>query len=142
VAPALWRVVRGYRRFTARIVGTRTWQTTPHRFQAALRQLIRAIRYESHALVLVLDLEPPGDMLEHFLPGMEARHRVVQEQLREAVASFGDAEVRLVRVSEAIGMEGPDAMPDEMHYSPLGHRVVGELLAAEVHEWMSEGREP
>lgn len=142
VAPALWRGVRGYRRWAAGKVGTRTWQTTPHRFQAALRQLIRAIRYGSRSLVLVLDVEPPGDMLEHFLPGMEARHRVVQELLREVVASFNDADVRLVRVSEVIAAAGPEAMLDQMHYSPLGHRLVGELLAAEVHEWMSEELAP
>lgn len=139
VAPTLWRGVRGYRRWAAAKVGTRTWQTTPHRFQAALRQLIRAIRYESRALVLVLDVERPGEVLEHFLPGMDARHQVVQQQLREVVESFGDADVRLVTVSEVIADEGPDAMIDQMHYSPLGHRRVGERLAAEVHEWMSEG---
>jgi lysophospholipase L1-like esterase len=142
IAPTAWKQVRAYRRWAAARVGTRTWQTTPHRFQAALRQLIRATRYDSRALVLVLDVEAPGELLEHFLPGMAARHAVVQEQLRGVVGGFADDEVRLVEVSKLLEAAGPEAMVDQMHYSPLGHRLVGERLAQEVLDWLASGSSP
>ena len=149
VAPTAWRYVRRYRRWAAPQVGLRTWQTTPHRFESAMHQLIRAIRYDSRALVLVLDVHPPGDLLEHFLPGMAPRHAVIQEQLRSAVAGFHDDEVRLVEVSLLLGDADVDGMADQMHYSPRGHRLVAERLAEEVLDWLSgrlapqeEGVEP
>ena len=135
VAPKAWRYVRAYRTWASERVGTRTWQTTPHRFEAAMVRLIQATRYDSQPLVLVLDVEPPGEVLERFLPGMSARHAVVQERLRQVVASFGDPDVRLVPVSELV--TGVDVTADQIHYSPAGHRLVGERLAAEVQDWLS-----
>lgn len=137
IAPTLWRWVRAYRRTASRVVGTRTWQTTPHRFHQAMHQLIRAARYDSRPLVLVLDVEQPGEILEHFLPGMAPRHARVQQELRAVVAGFADDEVRLVEASRLIAEAGPEAMADQMHYSPLGHRVIGEALAGEVLAWLS-----
>jgi lysophospholipase L1-like esterase len=136
VAPTLWRWVRSYRAWASARVGTRTWQTTPHRFHESMRQMIRATRYDSRPLVLVLDVEGPGEILERFLPGMNPRHAVIQEQLRQVVASFDDDEVRLVRVSELMARGGPATMADQMHYTPLGHRLVGEALAEQVLAWL------
>ncbi len=136
IAPSAWRRVRAYRRWAAPKVGLRTWQTTPRRFHATMHQLVRAIRYDSQPLVLVLDVEAPGEILQHFLPGMPARHTVVQQELRAVVGGFGDEEVRLVEVSRLLAEAGPAAMADQMHYSPLGHRVVGEALADEVLRWL------
>ncbi len=137
IAARLWTAVRGYRRWAAPKVGT--WQTTPARFGEVMRQLIRAARYDAKPLVLVLDVNPPGDVLRHFLPGIGARHAVVQRVLAETVASFNDPEVRLVEASRACALAGPDASMDGMHLSPLGHRAVGELLAAEVLTWLGRG---
>lgn len=142
VAPALWKRVRAYRRWAASRVGTRTWQTTPHRFGEALHAIVRAARYDSRCLVLILDVERPGELLQHFLPGMPERHAVVQQLLADVVARFDDPEVRLVRVSELLADAGPEAIPDTMHYSPLGHRLVGEALAAEVLSWLGPGSSP
>ena len=136
VATPVWRGVRAYRRWAAAKVGMRTWQTTPYRFREVMRQLVRAIRYESKPLVLVLDVNEPGDLLRHFLPGVDERHAVFQRLLREVVDGFDDPEVRLVPVSAACSAAGPEALGDGMHYSPLGHRVVGELLAEEVLSWL------
>lgn len=136
VAYPVWRKVRAYRRWAAPKVGMRTWQTTPRRFGEVMKQLVRAIRYDSRPLVLVLDVNAPGEVLRHFLPGMEQRHAVVQQVLREVVDSFDDPEVRLVEASVACAAAGDEASADGMHHSPLGHRVVGELLADEVLAWL------
>lgn len=136
VAPRLWRAVRAYRRALAPRVGLLTWQTTPHRFRETMRQLVRAIRYDSAPLVLVLDVNDPGQVLRHFLPGIERRHAVVQQVLRDVVAGADDPEVRLVESSRLVREAGPEASYDGMHYSPLGHRLVGEAVAQEILRWL------
>jgi lysophospholipase L1-like esterase len=134
--PTLWRKVREYRKWASAKVGMRTWQTTPKRFALALQQIIRATRHDSRPLVLVLDVDPPSPALTHFLNGMPARHEVVQGVLRDVVAGFGDPEVRLIEVSKLREAAGPEASYDGMHYSPTGHRVIGEALAEEVLTWL------
>lgn len=136
VAPPIWRGLRSYRRWASPMVGSRTWQTTPHRFGEAIRQLIRAVRHDFQPLVLVLDVQLPPEALEHFLPGMAPRHERIQQVLRDVVAEFGSSDVRLVEVSKLIEAAGPEAMTDVTHYTPLGHRVVGDALAREVLEWL------
>jgi lysophospholipase L1-like esterase len=136
VAPRLWTAVREYRRKAAPVVGTRTWQVTPRRFEGQLRRLLRNVRLETRALVLVLDIDAPNDRLEHFMPGMQVRHEVFQELLARVVAEQGDDEVRLVRVSEITAAMGPTAMLDGMHYSPETHERIGRVLAEEVLAWL------
>lgn len=136
VTPRLWRVVRGYRRRASAVVGQRTWQTTPRRFDRTLERLLRNVRLEARPLVLVLDIDPPGATLSHFLPGLEQRHEVFQQVLADVVARVADPEVRLVRVSEINASLGEGALPDGMHYSPATHEVVGRALAEEVLTWL------
>lgn len=139
VVTPVWRRVRAMRRFLSPIVGTRTWQMTPERFRGKMSSLIGKARREFRPLVLVMDVAPPGPLLTHFLPGQQERHRIYQQVVEELVAGFGDPDVRLVRtepVVRAVGFEA--ALPDGMHFSVLGHRLVGELLTAEVVDWLGQ----
>lgn len=138
VSPKLWKWVRNYRRTVAPLVGLRTWQTTPRRFEGHLRRLIRNLRVEGRPLVLVLDIDAPSDKLEHFMPGMRRRHAVFQEIIERLVRERGEDEVRLVRVSEITAPLGQEAMLDGMHYTPQVHGIVGQLLADEVVSWLKE----
>ena len=138
VAPRLWKVIRGYRRQAAKLVGMRTWQTTPYRFEGQLRRLLRNLRVDGRSLVLVMDIDAPDARLEHFLPGMKARHAVFQEIIERVVAEQGDSQTRLIRVSEITAAIGPTAMADGMHYTPDTHRIVGEHLTSEVVEWLKD----
>lgn len=138
VAPRLWRVVRGFRRRTAGVVGTRTWQVTPERFAGHLARLLRNVRWEARPLVLVLDIDAPTGQIEHFLPGMAARHARYQDVIARVVADHDDREVRLVRVSEITAALGPGALLDSMHYTPATHRAVGEALFEHVRGWLDE----
>jgi lysophospholipase L1-like esterase len=136
VAPRLWAALRTYRQRAAPLVGMRTWQVTPERFAGHLRRLLRNVHVEARPLVLVLDIDAPGARLEHFLPGMTARHAVYQDVIARVVREYDDPDVRLVRVSELTAGLGPTALPDEMHYTAATHRAVGELLATEVVSWL------
>lgn len=138
VAPTLWRQVRNFRRWAAPRAGMRTWQTTPHRFAGHLARLIQMIRWEMAPLVLVLDIDEPGELLEHFLPGVAARREVFQQAIEQVVAGADHPDVRVVRISEITSAMGAAAMPDAMHYTAAAHRAIGERLADEVIGWLAE----
>jgi lysophospholipase L1-like esterase len=128
VVRPVWRGLRSYRRWASEKVGMRSWQT--------MKMLIKLSRNELGALVLVLDVAPPGPVLTHFLPGQEERHRHFQAVLAQLTRDFDDSQVRLVRTADFVAQQGfPAAMPDGMHYSPAGHAHVGQLLANEILDW-------
>ena len=142
VVTPIWRRVRAMRRALSPRVGTRTWQMTPQRFRGKMASLIGKARQEFRPLVLVMDVAPPGPLLTHFLPRQEERHRIYQQVIEDLVAGFDDPDVRLVRtelVVRSLGFE--EALPDGMHFSVLGHRRVGEVLAAEVLDWLEQRRD-
>ena len=138
VATPLWTWVRSYRRAVSPLVGLHTWQTTPRRFAKTLELLLRLARAEARPLILVLDIDAPGPLLQHFLPGVVERHQVFQGLLRSVTAGMDDPEVRLVAVSEITAGLGPAAMIDSMHYTPQTHEVIGRILADEVLGWLTE----
>lgn len=136
VARPVWKQIRRYRQWAAGKVGARTWQTTPARFAGQLRRLIRTARTEGRPLVLVLDIDRPSGTLAHFLPGLPERHAIFQRAINDAVGSFNDPEVRVVRVSELTVEGDAHPLPDGMHFSAARHAAVGELLSAEILSWL------
>jgi lysophospholipase L1-like esterase len=142
VVTPVWRRVRTMRRTLSPVVGTRTWQMTPDRFRGKMSSLIGKARREFRPLVLVMDVAPPGPLLTHFLPGQEQRHRIYQQAIEELVGEFADPDVRLVRSERMVRRLGFEAaLPDGMHFSVLGHRMIGELLAGEVVDWLGQRRD-
>ena len=134
VAP-VWKRVRGFRRRVAPHVHLRTWQLWPDRFASAMSELVMAL---DAALVLVMDITPPGDTLEHFLPGQRERHAVFQEVLARVVAEADDPDVRLVRASSVIDDLGMDvASVDGIHFTAAGHAAVADLVETEIRDWLA-----
>lgn len=136
VAAPAWKQVRRFRRWASPHVGTRTWQTTPTRFAGHLEVLIRMTRLQLRPLVLVLDINAVGDLVEHFLPGMTERHAIFQQTISDVVASFDSDDVCLVECSRICEQLGPEALPDGQHMSPAAHAALGEALADEVLAWL------
>ena len=132
----IWKVVRAYRKAASGVVGMRTWQTTPNRFREAMHQIIRASRHDSRPLVLVLDIDQPGAALAHHLKRLPERHRVMQQVLRDVVDGFDDPDIRLVEASRIRDEAGDGATADGMHYTPKGHRAIGEVLATDILNWL------
>lgn len=134
VVPRVWRVVRSFRRRTA--PHAPTWQLTPHRFAASLVNLAFRIRIEQRSLVLLHDVGAPGELLEHFLPGVGPRMQRMSEVVGAVVEAFDDPDVRLVRSSTVVDELGVEqALLDGMHWSPAAHARVGAMLAEEVLAW-------
>lgn len=137
VSERIWKRLRSARRAASPVVGTRTWQVHPDRFTRKLVSIIKQARKEFRPLVLVMDIAPPGPLLTHYLPGQEERHRIYQDVIERAVAGFDDPEIRMVRTEPMVRRLGfPRTLPDGMHFSPEGHREVGELMAADVLGWL------
>jgi lysophospholipase L1-like esterase len=136
LAPAAWSALRAYQRWATARIGMHGWRMAPRRFSAHLARLIALARWD-HRLVLVIDLNRPGPRMVHHLPGIDARRDRYQAAVAEAVASAGDRDARLVAASSVVDDLGLDAaLPDGLHWSPLAHRRVAEMLAAEIVPWI------
>jgi hypothetical protein len=140
LAPILWRSARQLQRLGARAVGQRTHRLSPRRFVAEFDRVIEMVRADVRPLVLIVDMDPPGPRVEHWIPGMTRRHAHYQQLLEEAARRWArdhDGEVRLVRASRTI--DGPGAevvIPDGLHRSATGHRLTADLLAGEILDWL------
>jgi hypothetical protein len=75
------------------------------------------LQLEGQPLVLVLDIDAPDSRLEHFLPGVAARHAVYQQLIERVVAEQESTSVRLFRISEVTAALGPDAFADGMYFA-------------------------
>ncbi|ASO20688.1 lysophospholipase L1-like esterase [Actinoalloteichus hoggarensis] len=133
-----WRVARWYRQAMSAVVGDRTWQMRPTIFAAHLTNVVTQIRRDRRPLVLVVDITPAGDALEHFLPGIKKRHETYRTTIAEAVRRLDDSDVRVVPIVDLLAPLGwEDAVPDGLHYSAKSHAILGQWLADTVVEWLT-----
>ncbi len=138
VATRVWPRLRAYQRFAMRRMGMHGWRMTPRRFAAELGRVIFLARHD-HRLVLVIDVNPPGDRLLYNLPGIDRRRAVFQDIINDVVgkAAAEDDSVKLVAASALVDELGADAaIPDGYHWSPPAQRRVAEMLAAEIVPWV------
>lgn len=134
VVPPLWRQLRRYQRWASGHDGGRTHRLSPRRFAADLHRLIDMTRKDCGSLVLVLDIDPPGDRVEHWLPTTAARVEQYNAVL-DAVTSSYDDHVRFVRAGATV--TDPEAdLPDGLHRSVAAHGVTAALLADEICRWL------
>lgn len=144
LATWMWKSLRSFRKVAAPIVGTTLLQTSPRRFELSLRRLIHLANAERGCLVLVLDLNPPGGLLSHFLPGQDKRWELMQGVITSTVADVAStsSNIRLVAASEiCAGLDDKAGLPDGMHFSPAAHEAVGKALSAEIQDWLGYRRE-
>lgn len=134
VVPRLWRVLRTYQRWASRHDHDRTHRQSPRRFTEDMRRLIDMTRKDCGCLVLLLDIDPAGPRVEHWLPGTGRRVERYNALLAEVAGGY-DGDVRLVRAGAAL--DDPDAhLPDGLHRTPSGHRLTAQMLCAEIVQWV------
>lgn len=129
-----WPVLRDYQRWAGAHDPGRTHRLRPSRFTADLRRIIDLARKDCGCLVLLLDIDPPDDRVEHWLPGTTAR-AARYNTLLAAVAGAYDADVRLVAAGAALA-DALTELPDGLHRSPKGHARTAELLSVEILDWL------
>lgn len=136
IVPKLWKATRHWQKAASGLVGDRTWRMSPSRFRREYQRLFEIGRRQG-MLVLVADVNPPGRRVAEITPGLEERCAYYRRLQAELVDSFGDDDVRLVRVSEVVTEMGIDeALPDNLHFSAPAHQRVAEMLAAEIGPWL------
>lgn len=135
VARRVWPVLRDYQRWASARDASRTHRLRPERFVADLRRTIDLVRKDCGSLVLLLDIDPPGDRVEHWLPGTQARAARYNALLADVAASYDD-DVRLVRAGAAL-TDPATHLPDGLHRSVEGHRLTAKLLADEITSWLT-----
>jgi lysophospholipase L1-like esterase len=134
VVPPVWRVLRSYQRWMSARDGGRTYRLPPKRFVTDLRRTIDQARKDTGALVLLLDIDPPGDRVEHWLPGTRRRAARYNLLLAEVAAAYDD-HVRLVAASTTI-TEPAAQLPDGLHRTTEGHALTAQLLAEQIQAWL------
>lgn len=135
VVPPLWRGLRRFQRWASAHDGGRTHRLGPQRFATDVRRLVDLVRKDCGALVLVLDIDPAGERVEHWLPTTGERVRSYNRILAEVTASY-DEHVRLVRAGAAISDPATE-LPDGLHRSSAAHGVTARLLADEIRSWLA-----
>lgn len=134
VAPPVWRRLREVQRRTSHLP---TYRLSPERYAIELRKVVTMARDETGCLVLLLDLDPPGERWTHWVPSMPDRRTLFQAVQDRLVADFGDPDVRAVRGAAHVVEHGSAVLtPDGIHRSALGHQLTAEALAREVQPWL------
>ncbi len=137
VSQRLFKQLRKLQRYASE----RDWPSyrlSPTRYERELRRVIQLVREETGALVLVLDLDPFGPRIRHWLPGSELRRARYQEVKRRVTDSFDD-NVRLVHHA----LPGDDdvlhrLLPDGLHRNAQGHRLTAEAICREIVAWLEQ----
>lgn len=130
----VWPVLRDYQRWAGSHDLDRTHRLRPSRFVADLRRTIDLARKDCGCLVLLLDIDPPGDRVEHWLPGTTARVASYNALLQQVADGYDDT-VRLVPAG-ALLSDPATHLPDGLHRSPSGHALTAALLAIEITGWL------
>jgi len=143
VAPWLWTQLRKAQRIAVKRIGLHGFRINPRKYVTLLKQVIFLARYD-HRLVLVIDINPPGERIAYSLPGAEPRRDRYQALTLQVVneARVNDPDgVKLIegsKLADELGMDA--ALPDGYHFSAKAHRRMAEMLAAEIEPWIASLR--
>jgi lysophospholipase L1-like esterase len=128
-----------YTSWSPRVIAALPWvpyRVSPKRFRYEMLRLVRLVRKERQALVLMLTANPAGPKLEGTLPGTDERSQQFNAIIGQVAERHGpDARVVDARaIVLAAGIE--KALPDGIHFSAHGHRLIADALFDEIQPWL------
>jgi hypothetical protein len=136
---AVRRLSRMYKRYTP--IVARRWsgmpsRMPPQRFEQEMTRYIDVVRKELRSLVLVMNVNPTTDRIAEVLPTVHDRAKQYSDIVERVVARAGDG-VRLIDTRSLVEDLGCEKLiPDGIHYSVEGHRLVADLVVAEIRAWL------
>lgn len=126
----LWPRIRPVQRSASSWAPSRL---SPRRFVSEMRRVISMTRDETGALVLLVQVDPPGPRVEHWWPGLTGRVAAYNELLDQ----LEDEQVVVARTAHHVTDLGFETvLPDGLHRSAEGHRLTASVLAREVATWL------
>ena len=136
VAGPLWRAARRLQRWTSGLDRDLTHRLSPRRFEADIRRVTDLVRKECGSLVLLIDLDPVGSRVEHWLPGTSQRAARYNTILAGIADSYDDG-VHLVPAGAQL-VDVAALLPDGLHRTVEGHTLTARLLAEEITRWLKQ----
>lgn len=132
LVPRLRPAVRGWQRYWAPRVGPKASRVRPAVFERAMSRLVQLCARQCNAHVLLLDIDPANETLLSWMPGLQERIDRYNTILERVAARAPADRVTLLRTSEVVAADPERLLPDGIHRSAEGHRLVAERIAEEV----------
>jgi lysophospholipase L1-like esterase len=131
-------IVRLYKWMTPRLLARLTLphRVPPRRFEQELTSLVDNIRKERGADVLLFTISPPSDRIAATLPDIVGNANSYNDIIRRVASKIG-ANVEVVEVADLL-TDLDKELPDGLHFSVEGHRLVGEYLAERIERILAE----
>lgn len=141
VADRIWRVLRQVQRFAARHAPLGLSRLPPGRFRHDAARLVDLIRTETGAAIVVVGVDPAGPRARYWLPGLDERARHYDRLLQQLVATTADPGITyLPRAVDTAVVPVDDLLPDGLHRTAAGHRMLAERLVDVVLEIAAHAR--
>ncbi len=109
-------------------------RVAPDRVRRETEHLAALARKERGALVLCANVPATDDRIESFLPTTGRRLRQTSAAIEAAVAN---SDARLVDLRALVDADRSELLPDGIHLSVLGHRMLAERLHDEIGSLLS-----
>jgi hypothetical protein len=102
--------------------------------------LIKQIRNIASPLILIPDMPPVGKPYRKWFPGADERIAIANQMMQDLVRTYDSPDIQFVPLIHLWDdlEEGKDARPDGGHYTPDGHRMVGEEIASVILDWVEK----
>lgn len=125
--PASWLFYRSVDRVAA-LPGLPS-RVSPHRVQVEVERLVALAHKERRAVVLCANVPDPSDRIEASLPTTRIRAGATSAAIARAVEASGDR-AHLVDLRRLVADSvGEEVLPDGIHLSASGHRLLADHLA-------------
>ncbi|MDQ1403526.1 MAG: hypothetical protein QOG03_1842 [Actinomycetota bacterium] len=138
----LKRVNKAYTAWSPKLISALPWtpyRLSPKRFEHELERLVGVVRKERKALVLMVNASPAGPKLEAILPGTDGRAQEFNA-ITDRVADRAGDDVEVIDARTIVQEAGPErAVPDGIHFSAAGHRLIAEALHRRIESWVARG---
>lgn len=127
-----WRAVNGVTRRIAGLTG-RSWQwQSTQAFLQVMRATSDLLLKETPARLFVVGITPPAPKAELDLPGLTQSIAHANDGLRQLCLDLG-ARAEYVDVPALLrGHAHEELVPDGIHFSALGHRLLAQVLIARL----------
>lgn len=130
--PRLRPGVRAWQRFWAGRVGPKASRVRPAVFERSMARLVQLCARQCNAHVLLLDIDSANEALLYWMPGLQERIDRYNLILSRVAARSPEGRVTLLRTSEVVAASPEGLLPDGIHRSVEGHRLVAARIAEEI----------